>query len=254
MQEGGAAAPIQRTPAPASPLPCPGEGSVLPQADPWYHCSLHAKAPALPKQSFPGASSFPPAGAGRASSKYSQPPGRRERDLLLYSERCDGIIGNVSWQRRRLTNAKSPLASVGVKDGEVASIVASYSNVGGSSRDIVCSSPSVLQRLRLLVKQQRVKFRKDIGAKCARIDRRKSRGELRPCTLVRRAQSFIQDLEQQTAPSKGVPVAEVTVDFGGELIEAVGLGRMGFSIAGMWRWLPATCGCYVPEMFEAGLD
>jgi hypothetical protein len=83
----------------------------------------------------------------------------------------------------------------------------------------------------------RMVFRIDAKAKPAWLDVAKSRDELRPNRLVRRASDYLRDLEL----TKRQDLArEVETEMRGKFVSIPGCGRIGCSVAGTWTWLPGA--------------
>jgi hypothetical protein len=188
--------------------------------------------------------------------RCTQPPGARERDAMPYSMRSEGIIGNLGWDsppETLIANTKAVLIAAGALASDVVELKASYEQAGGTSVDIKCFSPTVLQKLRRLARDFKMVFRTDAGATCAWIDYQKTRDEMRPSRLVRRAAAYLRDVDAQRciANTDLIPY-EIVADFRGKFIAAGPLGRVGGSIAGWFRFFPSALVRYTQETLDVG--
>jgi hypothetical protein len=87
------------------------------------------------------------------------------------------------------------MKAIGLADGDVSGIKASYSNTGGSSVDFVAKDPETLQAMRTKAQNMHLVFRMDIPGKFAWVDVKKTKTELWPNRLTRQAAEFLRDLE-----------------------------------------------------------
>jgi hypothetical protein len=162
-------------------------------------------------------------------------PNNRERDRVPFEFRSEGIFGNLGWDTLPsllLSRAADFMKAIGVGDGDVSGIKASYSNTGGSSVDFVAKDPDTLQAMRTKARNMQLVFRVDMPGKFAWVDMKKTNTELRPNRLTRRAAEFLQDLED----AKFAELASVVaLDLHGKLV-TIKCARIGGSVQGRWRW------------------
>lgn len=190
--------------------------------------------------------------------RYVQPPGSHEKDRIPYSERTEGIIGNLGWDLPGdvlLQNAWKLIAVCGYGPEAVLSAIPTYT-IPGSSVNIKCASAEVLRNLKTRIDAKKMVFRSDAGARPAWCNCSKSRDELRPSRLVRKAADFLRDLEQQRASvdESNNCSAEVVSDTKGKIVELKGVGRMGATQGGNWFWFPAAYLRFAKESLLVGQD
>jgi hypothetical protein len=177
---------------------------------------------------------------------------------LSYSQRSEGLIGNLGWDtvnETLLANAKALLAACRYTTDQVFDLKATYSDSGGSRFDFKSSSLAMLQRLRRDVRAARLVYRTDPDAKPAWVDCKKNTGEMRQSRLVRGAAQYLRDLEAQCARDHDdAAVATVEADFRGKFVGIQHVGRMCGSVAGMWRWFTAATLRYGAEVCDVGRD
>jgi hypothetical protein len=149
-------------------------------------------------------------------------------------------VGNLGWNTPTVeleAKAWTMLKAAGFAEGEIVSLKTSYTGGPGSSVDVKFSSAIILQHISRSMGALRMIFRTDAKAKPAWLGVAKSRDELRPNQLVRRAADYLRDLEL----TKRQDLArEVEVEMRGKFVSIPGCGRIGCSVAGNWTWLPGA--------------
>jgi lactate dehydrogenase-like 2-hydroxyacid dehydrogenase len=80
---------------------------------------------------------------------------------------------------------------------------------------------------------------------------RKTREELRPNRLAHRAAEFLEDIEREHFPQSPKAVHK---DLRGKVVSLEGLGRVGASVAGHWRWFPAIQARHSAQLLALGED
>jgi hypothetical protein len=142
----------------------------------------------------------------------------------------------------------------------VKSMKPTLTNTPGSSMDITFISAEALaeartkiDNIKLTVRVEPLDGTNQASIRPAWLSVVKTREELGPNRLVRRAAQFHSDMEAEHYP--GIE-KQVTPDVKGKFVSLLGIGRVGGSIAGIWRWHPALVKCarYPPDVLQLGID
>jgi hypothetical protein len=120
------------------------------------------------------------------------------------------------------------------------------------SADALSESRGKIEALRMIVRTEPFEGEGTSPIRPAWLSVRKTRDELRPNRLVKRATQFM-DMEAEHHPGTE---KKVTPELKGKFVSLEGLGKVGGSLAGIWRWHPALyrAGRYPPDILQMGID
>jgi hypothetical protein len=179
---------------------------------------------------------------------YTSPKPMRSvaAEAVPFSMRREALFGNLGWDTDSATlleRAKEVLTEIGCLD-MIESMKATFTRIPGSSVDIIFKTPESVAKAREMLDALKKVYRTDEPDKCVCIVIHTTRGELRPNRLVHRAADFLEDAIRDH--KNAADTKTVTKDIRGKLVSLEGMGRVGGSIAGRWRWLPGFKSNYLP--------